>query len=410
MDRAEATWAWDTTEIINFLIVGTGPNAAAVGGAVSNIELGANQAPVPAPSSYGPGSLLGNVPDLPGGILEVPTGVHNDGEVAITNATGTFDFANLGVYAETGIQCASTALACDQGASNSAFNQPEYPNAFPGEDGITTDFDPAFQLAPGNGVTGGVDFSVLNDQLAQARAFLTSTPEAQVLEHPDVTFGLVQWDANVDNSTTIAGTGGTSNQNLVLGGITTLSGDGITMTTQLNHGLNVIDLKTLNTGLDIESDVLLSGINWIINGFDDSQAVFVIDDEERLNIEQANVFAGIGLASYNSLLFASKNDDNGQHFNFNDTIINGVAFWSMLGGSDPQGENALADFGEITINNAQGCTQLIAAKINLNDTRFTRCAAGTATVIPLPAAAPLFGTALAILGFVNHRRRRQAAA
>ena len=30
--------------------------------------------------------------------------------------------------------------------------------------------------------------------------------------------------------------------------------------------------------------------------------------------------------------------------------------------------------GEINIDNAQGCTQLIADKVNLNDVRFNRCA------------------------------------
>jgi hypothetical protein len=132
------------TQSSQFLLIGTGPSSTAIAAKTSNYELGANHAPVPAPSSHGP-SLQGNVPPLPGGIQPVPTGVQNNGEIAVTNPTGQFDFANTGLYAVTGVQCASSAANCAKGTSNTAFNQPNYPNNMAG---TTTPFNPAFQLAP----------------------------------------------------------------------------------------------------------------------------------------------------------------------------------------------------------------------------------------------------------------------
>ncbi len=84
---------------------------------------------------------------------------------------------------------------------------------------------------------------------------------------------------------------------------------------------------------------------------------------------------GIGL---NSVLFFSDKDDNNQHFNFNDTILNGVAFWD------------LSEEGEIHLSNAMGCTQLVGSKIDMNDVQLNGCA----TAVPEPNTALLIGLGL----------------
>jgi hypothetical protein len=65
-----------------------------------------------------------------------------------------------------------------------------------------------------------------------------------------------------------------------------------------------------------------------------------------------------------------------------------VAFWSL-------GDNG----GVIDISNAQGCTQLIADIVDLDDVRFNRC-----EFIPEPASLGL----LAMGGLAILRRRRLA--
>ncbi len=57
-DRAEAGMVSD------YLIIGTGPGSAAVAGAISNFEIGANQTMLPATGCPGPG-LSGYALDLP---------------------------------------------------------------------------------------------------------------------------------------------------------------------------------------------------------------------------------------------------------------------------------------------------------------------------------------------------------
>ena len=100
-----------------------------------------------------------------------------------------------------------------------------------------------------------------------------------------------------------------------------------------------------------------------------------------MNIANANILMGQNIGM-NNILFYADNENNDTHFNFNNTIINGAAFWSL-------GDNG----GVININNAQGCTQLIADVISLDDVRFNRCAFGE-----MPMTVPDGGATLALLG------------
>ena len=179
---------------------------------------------------------------------------------------------------------------------------------------------------------GGVDFTALVAELygpAGARSVIPSLIPTDIVTL-DVRFGL--------------GTGG---QGVI---------QDITHPINLVAGLNVIDVDTNG------ADFVLNDATLLINGPPNSFAIIRIPDNVNFLITQGNILVGnLGGLGLNNVIFYSENTENNEHFNFNNSILNGVMFWSL---------NPL---GEININNSQGCTQLIADKINLNDVRFTRC-------------------------------------
>lgn len=355
----------------HYLLIGMGPinshmGQPGVGNAVNvnNFELGANKAPTPSPSSFGPG-LLGNVPNIPLNARDVMTGIGGMGNVAITNAMGKFNLQDVGVYGKFGVRTQAARSFSDAGTQNSFFNDPnQFPNTFTptgytnpgvhkntGGTGSTVNPGAADQTtrmdAPNwAGVTGNVDFSGLRAELAAARSTINSMSSTSVLN--------------------VSGSGGVINSH------TTIT---------LNAGLNVIDIVTGGSDFKVEN------CNLVINGGADSVAIFRMPGNANFLISNANILVGDGGIGLNSVLFYTDRQTNNQHFNFSNTILNGVAFWSL----------GLAG-GEININNAQGCTQLIADKITLNDVRFNGCA----FLAPTPGTAAIFG----IAGLTFARRRR----
>jgi hypothetical protein len=360
-----------------YLLIGMGPvnNAGGQPGVgqavnVNNFELGANKAPVPSTSGFldggssgGPG-LLGNVPHIPLNARPVGTGVGGDGNIAITHVGGVYNLQDVGIYADLGIRTAGALPGSDAGTQNSFFNDPNmFPNTFtstgftnPGVNHNTGGF--GNDVNPGNavqstridapnyaGVTGLVDFHNLRKELADTRSAIAGLASTGVLD--------------------TSATGGTLN---------------VHTTVTLSPGLNVIDL---DPG---KNDFLLSNANLVIDGPSDSFAIFRVPAHANFLISNGNVLVGTGGIGLDSVVFVSDRENNNQHFNFNNTVLNGVAFWSL----------ALSG-GAININNAQGCTQLVADKITLNNVRFNRCA-----FVPEPATAALVGLA----GLAMMRRRR----
>ena len=370
-----------TTELSQYLLVGMGPvndaqatigtgTQPGVGQAVNvnNYELGANKAPVPSTSDFldsggGPG-LAGNVAALPGNAQEVGTGITGDGNVAITHLDGVFNLQDVGVYADRGIQCARSMVGCDAGTQNSFFNDPmQFPNTYnpltqsgvqinPGHADQSTRIDRPLQA----GVTGNVDFSALNAEIAAAKSEIPLLAKTGDLN--------------------LSGTDGK------------ISSD---RTYTVGAGLSVVDIFTGG------SDFLLENANLVIQGTAESFVIFRLETGvANFIISNGNVLAGDGGIGLNNIVFVSNSEDNDTHFNFDNTILNGVAFWSL-------GMHG----GEININNSQGCTQLVADKITLNDVRFARCGFGSQAPEP---AAPLLGllTGVALLGFQQRPRARLA--
>ena len=288
-----------------YLFIGTGPQSTAVGAKSSNWELGANSNASP----------WFDTEALPGNALPVAVGVGGNGDIALTDSDGSFDFSNMEIWGNTGVDCAGSSGSCNDGRSNTDFN------------GST--------LSNSNGINGGVDLSGLNAQLASVAADVPTLAGDFTL-----TFNDGKWDTD-----------------LVI---------------NLSAGLTVIDIDTN------DNDLLLEERNLLFDGPEGAFAIIRIPDEANFLVTQSNIIVGDGGIGLNNVLFFTDKDDNNQHFNFNDTILNGVAFWD------------LSEEGEIHLSNAQGCTQLVGAKIDTNDVRLNGCA----TVVPEPNTALLVGLGL----------------
>jgi hypothetical protein len=339
-EAGAASIPFSTVETYPYLLIGNGPvndstgqfTNKGVGDAVdvSNYELGANSNAVPSPSNP---TLAGNVPALPAGITPVGVGIFGDGNVAVTHPGGTFKLSNVNVYADLGIQCA-TGSGCDSGSSNSFFNPPGNP-------------------IPANGVTQGVDFSLLLAELTNAKSVIAGLAQTSVLD-------------------------------------TSGNGGKITSDTTINlaSGLNVIDIVTGG------SDFSLENANLVIDGPADAVAIFRVGNV-NFKISNGNILVGDDGIGLNSVLFYSAKNDNGTHFDFSNTVLNGVAFWDL----SMQGS-------EISVDNGQGCTQFVGDKIGLQNVRFGRCAFGVAE----PEGGSLVGLAVGgLVALAATRRPRRGA-
>jgi hypothetical protein len=320
----------------------------------NEFELGAHRAPVPSTSSFldggssGGPTLLGTVPNIPLNAAPFVIGISGDGNIAVTDPNGFFNFQNIGIYAPAppggGIRIAGT-LGSLNNSGNSFFNDPnQYPNTF-----TFTGF-----TNPGvNNNTGGFGNSV--GVGAADPSTLIDAPN-----HEGVTFAFnhsaLLSELVASAKATISG--------LTTTGVLGTGGDGVlnaNLTYTLSPGLNVIDIHT--TGSGGGNSFVLNNMNLVIDGPAGASAIFRLLGGDNMQISNSNILLGNGGIGYENILFVTRQTENDTHFDFNNTIINGVAFWSL----GPNG-------GSININNSQGCTQLIADIIDLDDVRFTRCA------------------------------------
>lgn len=178
-----------------YLLVGTG-NADVAGTtvAISNFEIGLNDASVPMPG-------LTLVEPIPLGTLPVPVGITGDGDVATTDPGGRFDLANLTIEGVLGVRCASVAGTCNDGVSATTFNGLPF---------------------PANGLTGGVSFTGVLADLSAARAEIPALPADDVLVFPGGDWNLDLVELPVGLTVLDIDTGGNDlllqNGNLVIDG------------------------------------------------------------------------------------------------------------------------------------------------------------------------------------------------
>ena len=356
-------WPFPTDHSSRYLIIGRDRVGTNQDVAASNFELGANKAPVSATdnfldngSSGGP-TLFGATQDIPGNAAPVLQGIGGHGNIAVTDPTGSFELQDVGVYADpgVGIRIAGNDVALNQ-ASNSFFNDPNhFPNTFdmvtqtgftvnPNDAVQSTRIDPPNNNGFNSGVTFGFDHSGLTSELNAARSAINALASTMTLN----TGG----DGELDSDTTIT----------------------------LLSGLSVIDIST------DDNDFLLNNMNLVIDGPADAFAIFRLPDSVNMLISNSNVLIGNSGIGLNNVLFYTDQEENDSHFSFSNTILNGVSFWSL----GPTG-------GDINISNAQGCTQLVADIVDMDNVRFARCH----VAVPEPATLVLFG-----LGAMMFLRRR----
>ena len=142
-------------------------------------------------------------------------------------------------------------------------------------------------------------------------------------------------------------------------------------------------------------DFLLQDANLFIDGPGGAEAIFRVPSDANFLVSNGNIIVSEALG-LNSVVFFSNKADTDTHFAFQNTILNGVAFWD-LGGNG----------GTINVSNSQGCTQLVGDVVDNDNVRFTRCAAGA--VVPEPTTSGLMGLALLGLLLVLVRRPVPAA-
>jgi hypothetical protein len=258
------------------------------------------------------------------------------GDIAITSPTGDIELSNV-THINPGGQgirtTQSTFSDVTNGISNSTFNGSAYSSS--------------------NGITLNYSFNTLNQDLADARTWINGLTATQTRE------------TNYVGSNALTSI----------------------FTINLQSGLNVIDLGMAG------SDFSISNATLRIDGPEDAVAIFrVVNGKSFLT---SNAIIDNNTGKHDNVMFYSDSSKT-QAFNLSNMLNYGgnepmphpqdipgilsVSFW------------ALGTEAEININNAIGCTQLVAYKINLNDVDFGLCAFDPGNggdippVIPLPMA------------------------
>ncbi len=314
----------------------------------------------PAGSTSPPGSL----PTLPGGTERtVSEGITRDGDVAVTRGgtvnidrDGTVTLSNSDVHAintgpvnpgSQGIDCGSSFATCtDNGSqisSNNRFN-PSIPESFTA-------------LGENNGIQGNIDHTDILDELEVLRTNIDGGPATGSID--------------------LTPTGQIQNTNEIWD----FSGGG--------SGLQIFDILTG------PNDFYIVNSNLTIKGDADDILIFRLGMGHTMNVSESNLLLDGGIGD-NNVLFYVDADESEESFNFDNVTFQGMALWDL--GLDT--ENV------ISFNNVQFCGQLITDQVNLQNTSGSGCEFDT-SVVPVPAAIWLFGSAL--IGMVGFNRRSKSA-
>ena len=259
-----------TTESQPYLLIGSSINDAVI---ASNFEIGANQSATPM------SGLTLVQPFPPANTLPVFQGISGDGNVAVVDPAGQFNFSDLDIYADPsiGVRCAASTGFCNNGDGNTTFNGLSF---------------------PANGLTGNVDFSALISELNNARTDINALTATGTLD-------LNSSDGKISDQTRLI---------------------------TLASGLNVIDIITDSSG---ETDFLLENSNLIIDGGADSSVIFRVEDDANMLVSQSAILVGDGGIGLDDVMFFSDKNDNDTHFSLSNTVVNGIAFWDLSDFGDP---------------------------------------------------------------------------
>ncbi|MBL4906784.1 MAG: VPLPA-CTERM sorting domain-containing protein [Sneathiella sp.] len=346
------------TYLPDYLVIATGQSNSDKNNVGNPLHLSDSE--LGAIGANGAVSPPGSVPNVPGihGSARASSGITYDGDVAITETNGVITSSKSHIYSQNtgagnqgtqGIECAGLYSTCtDSGKELDADSK----HGTPGPN-LTN-------LGENKGVQGG--FSTLMTDLKNEAQTLT-TNYWNLAETPAYD-GMFEFDViNSDTKSTFG------------------------------SGLNVVDLG------DGDSKFLLQNSTWTISGVADTFVIFRLQENAYLDITQANLLVdqtnGMGL---NNVLFLVDADSGVNSFNFNNVFFNGISFWDY----GRHGEKNVAGW-----NNVQGCGQVMTDSINFNNVSMTGCSFEV-SVVPLPAAFPLFGAALAVFGFAGWRKRCNA--
>lgn len=154
----------------------------------------------------------------------------------------------------------------------------------------------------------------------------------------------------------------------------------------LSSGLNVLDFSgTGGNDITVKADL-------IFQGGANAYAVVLVNDGALFKTSNGNLVIGNGGIGLNNVVIVSRNDGTDGNFDLSNTTINGVALWDL--GLDTQ--------NNMSLDNVSGCTQLVGDDVDIQNVRLNRCAFNT-SVVPVPASVWLFGSAMALLGWLRRR-------
>ena len=296
----------------NYLLIGRGPSSTAVGVKVSSSNSLGRIFTVPSPTNP---DVDDNPPwPLPTGATPPVTEISNDGNIAVTNPSGNYDLADIGVWSEVGIRCDNGVTGrCKESFSGSTLHTGSFADDSTAMAAIETELDAAHSTI--GGLSGTTGWSLSGEGTKKG------------------TTG--HWKLNsdgVDNNTTIT----------------------------LDSGLNVI---VIDTG---SNDMKIDNAGLVIDGPPDSSAIFVLKKQSNdFLISNASITIGQSGIGTNAVLFAMLDGGNGSNFNFSKVIVNGAAFWDLS-----------EDGGQINMDNVQGCGQYVGDHLNFNNVQLSLCGVG----------------------------------
>ncbi len=379
----------------------------------NNYELGANKAPVPSTDKFldggqsGGPTLAGNVPDLPANAAPVFKGVGGHGNIAITEMSGELELQNVGVYADPdiGIRMAGSLESLNK-SSNSFFNDSAlFPNTFNGEFGPDTGksvdaidqgdgspfADPLTRIdaSTNEGITYNYPHNPLIAELEAAKAIIPGLAATHLLDVATGNAGELDLFSTATGGALVV-TGGNSK-------------GGVDATFTVGSGLSVVDISTFNSP---GNDFLVNNANFVIDGPADASVILRLPGDDNMLVANSNILIGNGGIGLNNVMFVTIQEQNDTHFEVNNAVLNGLALWSL---SDI---NPTA--GVININDSQGCVQLVADIVDLDNVRFNHCALGFSPGDPPPIPEPSTFILAAIgilsfgLGLYPWRRRRKS--